>query len=259
MNKVSWIPAVVGFSILTCILVPARHLAAQEPDKQNSPHHQRPQQQQMSHQVRFPLTDAAWSISIEPLDPKEAAKFKTQEPQKEATAAPPAGEPQVRKISFARKGVLRRDIRTYTDGNTLECWWTDQNGLVAMQEKPGSSRIVVMKSGNLQKDRWDATLFSWINAVTYKGEEIFRDRPCRRYETSVTQRNSEKLTLLAWIDSETNRPIGWTDGGNATLFAFDEQVPESLVIPAPYQRELDRIKAFYAPPPPPQPNRPRRT
>ncbi|PTY05352.1 hypothetical protein DB346_01945 [Verrucomicrobia bacterium LW23] len=204
----------------------------------------------LTHRVSFPTGDLAWTVDIEALDPKlanEQAKALTPE-QKAAVDAQAATVPQLRRVQIVRKSTLRRDIRQYNFGPANEFWWTD-TGLVAQLDKPGG-RVIVMKAGNMGNERYDASLFAWVTAATFKGEEVFREKKCRRYETVIMQRNDEKLTLTAWINSETNRPIAWSDGGNVSLFTYDtEPLPVALTMPDDYQREVNRIRAFYAPPP----------
>lgn len=199
--------------------------------------------EEIVHSVKFPQGDAAWSISFQTASSTGNAESPTP-------AASPSGSPpprQVKKIDIVRKGQLRRDTLSWSDGSFTEYWWPEKSHLVLLQDEVGG-RIRATKVGTMGDQRFDAVTFAWVGKMTFKGMKPFDGKPCRYYEIEVPVIDDEKETLHAWIDGESLKPVAWSKGGYTAIFSFGLPLPaEPLVMPEKFRKELSRIGAFFAP------------
>ena len=192
-------------------------------------------QEQVVHTVHFPQGDAAWSVSFE-LDDLPGhlplPKVKTSERQRT-------------KIDVVRKGNLRHDLVTWSDGTTTEYWWSGNPAFVLHQEG-NDGRIIVDKTGNMNDSRMDETFFTWISPEHYVGLENFKDKRCRYYEMTFELPSGDKATRRGWIENKTSIPVGWSETGILSIFSFDAPLPsDPLVMPSNFKTALDRMQSFF--------------
>ena len=209
----------------------------------------------LDHRIDFPAGDAAWSVRAGKADAKPGDLTAPQpEPPAANSANPqdPAADQdqvrEVRQIDIVRKGGLRRDQVRWTDGTMTEYWWSASSPIVVFQTK-ASEKVRAMKASQMGTRRFDDTLFSWVNATTFRRPEGYRGKKCLYYNYEMPLVDGETLTIHAWIDAKTHRPWAWSDGTTVALFQFDLPVPEEpLSIPPDFAQTLQRYEAFYAPP-----------
>lgn len=204
--------------------------------------------QDLSHKVGFPSGAAAWTVTFEVLEPEASDKDKKEVPPPEAKADDSLLPPQVKKIVVARNNNIRRDIMTWSDGKTTECWWMQEPPFVFQDTAKGG--VSVKKVGNMGDSRYDESIFSWVGAGTFKGMKELKKKECRYYAQEITLPNMEKAILMVWIDNKTTLPVAWSAGGGIAVFSFDGQsAPENLKLPERFQPRLKKLEAFFSPPP----------
>lgn len=192
------------------------------------------------HTVDFPKGDAAWGVLFQ-VDPAAATpKSAPGLPDAEAVPLPR----QRKKMDIVRQGQLRHDLVTWSNSSVTEYWWSDKAGFVVYQDLP-DGRINTLKTGNLQDQRYDNSLFDWVKAGTFMDLRTFHGKKCRYYETEIILPDEEKQTLRAWIDNESQKPVAWTNSGILSIFSFDVPMPvQPLVMPEKFQKAIDRLMAY---------------
>lgn len=193
-------------------------------------------QDQISHEVKFPTGDAAWTVTVEKEQIKEGP------PPVEDTNAR-----RVRTINVVQKGDLRRDVTHWSDGSVTESWWLPKISLALMPGKAADD-IRGIKMSQLGARRFDASTFSWVGAQTFRGFDTFKGKKVQRYQLESTLDDGDKASEYALIDGKTGIPLAWSNGVQNYVFSFDAEVPkEPLIIPSAFQEALKRYEAYYAP------------
>ena len=189
-------------------------------------------QELVLHAVKFPTDDAAWTVEIE----------KNAIPSDSDLAT---DEEEVRSIEVVVKKGLRRDVVRWTGGGTTQYWWAKAPAVVLFQPKPSKPVLSILPS-QLGTRRLDASNFAWVNASTYRKEIKIEGKPAREYFVELPLYDGKK-SYTAVIDSETGRPLTWSDGTIMARFSFREPPDEPLVMPENFRAALKRIAEIEAP------------
>lgn len=188
---------------------------------------------EISHSVDFPKGDAAWSVKFERISSKK-------------TSSRARSNTRIAKTEIVRMGDLRRDTVILSDGTQAEYWWTQEPPFVFQEE--ANKRVSIKKPGAMGDQRLDASIFEWVDEKTFVKMESYKGRKCRFYKMEVPLIDDEKQTFRAWIDEETLRPLAWSNGDIVAVFSFHTSLPsEPLILPAEFQKEIDRLGAFFGP------------
>lgn len=192
---------------------------------------------EISHAVDFPKGDAAWSVKLE----------NGRTSSKKMSRAAASESRTMKNVEIVRISSLRRDTVLWSDGSTTEYWWPQNPPVVLFQEKT-NGRMNIKKAGNMGEQRFDESNFEWVDGKTFVKMGSYKGRKCRFYKMEVPFIDDEKQTFRAWIDEETLRPLAWSNGDIVAVFSFHTSLPsEPLILPAEFQKEIDRLGAFFGP------------
>jgi hypothetical protein len=198
--------------------------------------------EEKSYRAEFPKGDAAWNVAFQ----KEKGAPEAAKPGPDSEK-PEKGR-DIKNIRIVRKGDLRRDSVTWTDGTSTEYWWS-KGAEIAVFQTDKSGPVHAMRGGLMDARRLDESLFAWVGSATLKEPQEFLGRKCLYFETRVPLVDDETELYQAWLDAENLRPVAWSNGASLAVFAFESGVPKDvLVMPAEFKKKLERYEAYIAPP-----------
>lgn len=199
-------------------------------------------QEKISHEVKFPTGDAAWTVVIgKEMRPGEETKT-AEEIQNAATQ-----KRAIKSIDIVRIGKTRRDTIHWSDATTTEYWWIDKLSIILMRGRPGE-KIRSIKANLLEARSLDASIFAWVGEKTFQGIDSFKGKKAQRYQMKTPVEDGGFSYVNALIDPETSQPLMWSDGSNQAFFSFDASLPdEPLVMPPDFQEAFKSYEALYAP------------
>jgi len=195
--------------------------------------------EEASRPLDFPKGNLAWTVTVD--------RSSHHQPSPPPGVTPPPKQRQVIKIEIIRVDDLRHDVAHMSDGSTEEYWWSAKVNVV-LSKLHGSQQIVSARSHYMADARFDENTFSWANDSTFKGIKPLAGKKCRHYQGEIPFVYDEKKKVQAWSEDKTGQPVAYEDSGDVFYFTFSRDVPTTpLVMPADFQREMDRCVANFAP------------
>lgn len=197
--------------------------------------------------VKFPAGDAAWTVDV-------AYSDSTQN-----VAAPSI---RIKKVEVIKKNDVRQNRMTWSDGHVTETWQLDSLGLQVF-EYPTNHAVYVVSSNDstmmsIIPQKFDQTLFDWLDASALKGPETYQGRNCLHYEAMVAvklnapgsttpNKTLPPVKYNAWIEVGTLLPVAFDNSASLNIFSFQNAPAEPLEMPEKFQAELKRYQTALAP------------
>lgn len=207
----------------------------------------------LSHRVAFPEGDQAWEITFQDQPVPEELKQKIKE---QNSAKKERGLERIKRIQVVREGKLRRDITYWKSGGTSELWWPENANAVFYEPAPGKD-VRMKKTTRITARRLDESVFKWVSAKTFKDVVQLKGKDFAYYETEslphdagyTENPNDMKELHQAWIDLETNLPMGYAENGGkiATFNFLGPYVGPPLVLPEKVKEQIRKYQAYRKP------------
>lgn len=163
---------------------------------------------------------------------------------------------EVRTITIKKIGQKILYQIAWSSGKSTAAWRDVEKG-IRMEQAPNGVVNIVRREPNVLPSfaALDSESIDWIQKKDAVAEETVEGRKCIHYrqvmvfsESGDPEDRYERL-YQAWIDQETGLPVILEDGIRIYKIAFAAEPPAgNLVIPAEFQKEIDRFtKALRAP------------
>lgn len=175
----------------------------------------------------FPSGDAAWTVEIE--------RSASPVGQKERTA------PYAVKYDIQRKGNVRLDRITFSNGQVVERWWTLGAAPFVLEKAWNGNEYFYSPNENTRATAFDGSMFRWLQGKEPLGEEKWKGKACLIFAGEVQEEHGT-TTRKAWIDKETGRVCGMQAAALTYVFTFHEKTPERLDAPATLRKRADRAR-----------------
>jgi hypothetical protein len=174
----------------------------------------------------------------------------------------------MKKVEIVRKGDIRRNRITWSNGTTSERWSLDSLKASIVQDERNGGIFIVPEGdpvlGRATAVGLDASAFDWITpamlqekaAVSSAGKTCFLYKGMMPVSTVNQDGNTQAFTLLhlspvpaeAWIEAETLLPVALRHSDTHYAFTFQPAPAEPLVLPSRFQNIVDRYQLHLTPP-----------
>lgn len=175
----------------------------------------------------FPSGDAAWTVDIERM--------------KQPGNKPDPVVPYPVKYDIQKKGDVRLDRITFSNGQTTERWWSVGASTFLWEKGLNGNAYFYSPNENTAATSFDAAMFRWLNGKKPLGEEKWKGKTCLVF-SGEAQEEHRKAARKAWIDKETGRVMGLQASGLTYVFTFHDEVPERLEPPPTLLKRADRAR-----------------
>jgi hypothetical protein len=198
----------------------------------------------------------AWSVKIKNLRESIRQGSTEEGPPQVGLATDPL---MLTEIEIDKMGTNRREVYHWSDKNTSEKWYYE--GMIFIED-PKSHEILVMAESRLSRGEsgiftsyqtaGDFPELSWVNASTYKRDEVKNGRRCRRYERDASPMNQGGQTIrpssamIAWIDSESGFPAASESAEETRTYTVKELLRADL--PANFRHVMEEYRRAFAKP-----------
>ncbi|PTY06044.1 hypothetical protein DB346_01375 [Verrucomicrobia bacterium LW23] len=199
--------------------------------------------------VRPRLPQGNYSATITVTDKMEAARV--EEVTRKGGKPGPTRRPVIQTLTIRRLGGKTLYRIAWQTGASTEVWH-DDSGLLVEEAADGSIKVPRGDSGPLLPELASLreSSISWIRPQRDREEATtLNGRPCLHFSRDMRAALGIEAEYQAWIDTATGYPIQLDDGTATYRIEYDPIPPTGhLVIPAKFQKELDRIaKELRAP------------
>jgi len=209
--------------------------------------------------VALPSGDMACSVAITAhagtAIPDPAKPPVTGAPGPAGSAKPATGAPVMKTDEIVQVKKLRRDIFTWSNGETSETWTIIDSGMTMAEKTVGPSKFIYeMSRGSVIRNvvcptmlDLDAASTTWISPQSFTGKADHGGKASLHYQAriSLPMPAGPPRTVLyqAWIDPKTFVPIALDDGDALYELTFAPQKPtEPLVLPVRFQKDLQQYQ-----------------
>jgi hypothetical protein len=188
--------------------------------------------------------------------------------------------PYIKQIKVLKADKIRRELITWSNGQTSERWFYHN---LFLFNQPGVPDIYIVNPGNLAPGQaafnpdyslGDFAELSWISTRNYVGIQNFHQHICYVFASKapsspnffppqVTEPPSPSSTSLtragygtaqtntplrAWVDEKTKLPVALENGASLQSYTFYESSGASIELPNNFYQALSRYQNALAEP-----------
>ena len=202
--------------------------------------------------VVLPTGDLSCSVEV-------SKKQSSGSSQQTASASSGGGAPSMKHVDITRVGNLRRDIITWSDGNTTETWRVPDLGVSLVEVFYPARCIYDVRAGSVMGGLFlrrvldlDPASVDWITSSSLVGKEDRNGKPTIHYRgTVLIPSGSPGIAPYhsfyeAWVDAQTLVPVAFDDGDNIYELTFNAPPTNPLVLPERFRKDLHQYQSAHA-------------